>query len=102
MATKKPITKKPAPKKKTTAPKKSAAKTTKKSTASKASGLKAHVGLRPEETAFFTFRITRQTLYWLVLGAVVILFTVWILQLQQDIQALYDQIDAATIEANSL
>lgn len=102
MATKKPITKKPAPKKKTTTAKKPAVKSTKKSAPSKVSGLKAHIGLRPEETDFFTFRITRQTLYWLVLGAVVILFTVWILQLQQDIQALYDQIDAATIEANSL
>ncbi len=49
-----------------------------------------------------TFQITRQTVYWLVLGFVVILFTVWIMQLQADIQVLYDQIDATTLEASQM
>lgn len=99
MATKKPTTKK-APAKKT-APKRPAAKKTTKRKA-QATGLRAHVALRPEETDFMTFRITRQTLYWLVLGAVVILFTLWLMKLQADIQSLYDQIDISTVESSQL
>jgi hypothetical protein len=45
-----------------------------------------------------TFRVTKQTVYWLVLGAVVILFSTWILRLQADIQSIYDSIDAAQAE----
>ena len=104
MATKKTTTskaavKKPAAKKPTTKPRKVAAK---KRPAKNQSLLKTHVGLRREETEFMTFRITRQTLYWLVLGAIVILFTWWLTQLQADIQNLYDQIDANTAEAATL
>ena len=98
MATKKTTTKKAAVKK--AAPKRPAAKkTTKKSSSA---GLRTHVALRAEETDFMTFRITRQTLYWLVLGAVVILFTIWLMRLQSDIQSLYDQIDANTAEMSEL
>jgi hypothetical protein len=98
MATKKPTTKKAAVKK--TAPKRPAAKKTTKKSSSK--GLRAHIALQPEETDFMTFRITRQTLYWLVLGAVVIMFTLWLMQLQADIQTLYDQIDANSTEMSGL
>lgn len=98
MATKKTTTKKAAVKK--TAPKRPAAKKATKKSSSK--GLRAHIALQPEETEFMTFRITRQTLYWLVLGAVVILFTLWLMRLQSDIQSLYDQIDANTAEMSEL
>ena len=102
MATKKTTTKKTPTKKSAVAKKPAAkAKPVKKSKATK-TGLRAHVGLRPEESAFFTFRLTRQTLYWLVLGAGVVLFPVWIMQLQADIQSLYDEIDAATMESAQL
>jgi len=84
--------------KKKTAPRKAAAK---KSSAKRAP-LVRQIGLRPEETDFMTFRITRQTLYWLVLGAIVILFTVWLMKLQMDIQSLYDQIDANTAELSTM
>ena len=104
MATKKSTTTKatvtkPAVKKPTTKARKTAVK---KRPAKKQSLLKTHVGLRQEETEFMTFRITRQTLYWIVLGAIVILFTWWLTQLQADIQNLYDQIDANTAEAATL
>lgn len=96
MATKKkPTTKAPA-KKATTKVRKAAPK---KKTQAKRSLLRTHVGLRPEETDFMTFRITKQTLYWVVLGAIVILFTWWLTQLQADIQDLYDQIDANSAES---
>ncbi len=41
-----------------------------------------------------TFTPTKQSLYWLVLGVIVICFATWILKLQSDIQAIYDSIDA--------
>lgn len=98
MATKKkPTTTKAPAKKKPTA----ARKTPLKQKAAKRSLLRAHIGLRPEETEFMTFRVTKQTVYWLVLGAVVILFTFWLTQLQSDIQDLYDQIDANTAEMST-
>jgi cell division protein FtsL len=49
-----------------------------------------------------TFRVTRQTVYWLVLSLVIILFTLWLTRLQADIQDLYDQIDANTAEMSTL
>ena len=73
-----------------------------KKKAAKRSMLGAHIGLQPEETEFMTFRVTRQTLYWMVLGLVVILFTLWLTRLQADIQDLYNQIDATTVESTTL
>lgn len=102
MATKKPTTKKVTTKKspaKKPATKRASAH---KSKALSIRSLRSHVGLRREESDFMTFQITRQTVYWLVLGFVVILFTVWIMQLQADIQVLYDQIDATTLEASQM
>lgn len=96
MATKKSSTKKSPVKK--SAPRKTAAK----KSSGKRLSLRSHIGLRDEETEFMTFRITKQTLYWLVLGAVVILFTLWLSKLQSDIQTLYDQIDASSIESSTM
>lgn len=99
MATKKkPVTAKTSVKKKPTVARKAPVK----KKVAKRTLLRSHVGLQPEETDFMTFRITRQTVYWLVLGAVVVLFTLWLMQLQSDIQDLYDQIDASTAEMTSL
>ncbi len=97
MATKKSSTKKtPATKK--PAARKSAAK----KSSPKRLSLRSHVGLRSEESEFMTFQITKQTLYWVVLGAVVIMFTLWLSKLQSDIQTLYDQIDASSIESSTM
>ncbi len=49
-----------------------------------------------------TFRVNLQTLYWLILGGVVLLFSMWILQLQSDVQKIYDQIDINTAEGNTV
>lgn len=99
MATKKTTTKKaPAKKKPVT---KTTAKKVSKSTKSNSSRVLA---IKPEQEDFMTFRVNRETVYWAVLGAVVILFTMWIMQLQADIQSLYDDIDAnsATYDATDL
>ena len=96
MATKKTTTKKTPVKKASTARKSSPKKSTNKKSVSAVASLRNQLRLQREETEFMTFRITRQTLYWLVLGVVVIMFTLWLTKLQADIQDLYDQIDANT------
>jgi hypothetical protein len=50
---------------------------------------------KPEQP-FMTFNLTRQTVYWLVLGAVVVVFALWITKLQADVQSIYDTIDMNT------
>lgn len=71
--TKKPatVTKKVAPKKKT----------------------KAAVATKPE---FFQVRVTDQSLYWLIFGAVAILFAMWVYTLDSRVRDMYDQIDMNT------
>ncbi len=89
MATKKTVSKKAPIKKKSTA------KVVKTKKASASNNTSSYVGLRAEDQSFMTFRVTRQTVYWLVLGAVVVLFAVWIMKLQADVQSIYDEIDAS-------
>lgn len=48
---------------------------------------------KPEQP-FFTFRITRQTLYWLILSVAVLSLGVWMITINQRVQEIYDQIDA--------
>lgn len=45
------------------------------------------------ERPFFTFRATRETLYWLVLGIAVVLLASWVMVLTIRIQDLYNQIE---------
>ena len=61
-----------------------------------------HLKLQRENEDFMALRVNRETVYWMVLGAVVILFAVWILQLQADIQKLYDEIDASSAAYSAL
>jgi hypothetical protein len=51
--------------------------------------------LRPTEntTPFMQTRFTVQSLYWVILGAVVIAFGLWLASLQMEINKIYDQID---------
>lgn len=87
MATKKkPTTRK-------TAPKKTVAHKKQKSSSARR-GIRRHLRIQPDTGEFMTVKFTTQTLYWLVLGAIVILFTLWLMQLQANIQSIYDQIDA--------
>ena len=97
MATKKTTTKK-APVKK-----KPVTKTTvsKRSSVAKSNSSRV-LAIQPEQEDFMTFRVNRETVYWAVLGAVVILFAVWIMQLQADIQSLYDDIDANSAASDSI
>ncbi len=51
--------------------------------------------LAKQTTPFMTTSTSRETVYWLILGIVVIAFTAWIMKLQSDIQAIYDSIDTS-------
>lgn len=49
-----------------------------------------------DDRPFFEFRVTQQTLYWVIFGAVSIAFALWVYTLDARIQTLYDEIDAST------
>lgn len=101
-ATKKTSSVKKAPVKKSTAKnkavetaKKPAAKTTAKTAATKKASTSTLRSFRPSPLTepFFTFRITRQTIYWLILSVIVIGLAVWVVQINARVQAIYDQVD---------
>jgi len=50
---------------------------------------------------FMTFRLNRQTAYWLALGIVVLGMGAWILKLQSDIQYIYDQIEVSNSQSDA-
>ncbi len=104
MATKQPA------KKKTTA--KSAAKKApvKKAPAKKAPAKKAPVAkskakkaaepqsfqLTKADTPFMTIAFTRQTLYWSILSIAVLAMGLWVVKIQNEINSIYDTIEAQT------
>ena len=50
---------------------------------------------KPDEP-FFTFRITHQTVYWLILAVIVVSLAAWVLSISIKVQNIYDQIDTTT------
>lgn len=86
---------------KKSAPKRAPAKATSTAKATHTSATKATAtpvrSFRPHRTsseAFFTFRITHQTLYWLILAGIVLLLGIWVTSISIKVQTIYDQIDA--------
>ena len=77
---KKKIEKK-APVKKSTAKQVPAKKTTKKKKSAEYASLKK----KKKKTPFFTFKVTDQTIYWLVLSVVVFLLALWVLHLHLEL-----------------
>ena len=59
--------------------------------------------LRPAKSdeQFMTFKITRQTVYWLVLTGIVLLLGLWVIDISSKIQHIYDQNDAARRQAET-
>ena len=51
------------------------------------------------ETEFFKVRITDQTIYWAILGFIVLALGVWVVTINDKVQYLYDQIDAQNAES---
>lgn len=44
---------------------------------------------------FMVVQFTRDTLYWLIFGVVTIVFVIWVMSLQHQINDLYDQIEVS-------
>lgn len=90
-------TKAAATKKKTTATKRAP----QKKTAAKKAPQKQKVASfkMAESTSKFTsFRLTRQTLYWVIIVALIIFAQLWIIKLQVDISTLLDQQQAQLLD----
>ena len=51
---------------------------------------------------FFTFELTKQTLYWAILCAIVLALGVWVMSLNIQVQKIYDQIDATNQIINDI
>ena len=100
MATAKKTTKKPVAKK---APARATAKTTVKRTTkpAKAPAMRSFAVAEPVEP-FFTFRISHQTLYWLVLALFVLGLGLWVININEKVQRIYDQIDQTNAAINSM
>lgn len=88
-------TKKAAPKKKTIT-KKPASKATSTRSTSRATKAKATKSFKLQRSAepFISLKITVQTLYWLILAGAVLLLGLWVLDISQKVQTIYDEIDS--------
>lgn len=101
-ATKKPATRKKPTTKKTTGAKAAPARAPKKTTTTRVSTKRApkmeSFKVAKPDQQFMTFRITRQTVYWLILSAVVLALGFWVIDLNNKVQAIYDQIDESNAQ----
>lgn len=55
-----------------------------------------------DERPFLTFRMTRQTLYWGLLCALVLALGIWVTNINQKVMRIYDQIDASRMDADAM
>lgn len=56
----------------------------------------------PEAQPFMTFKITSQTVYWLIICVLVFLVGIWLIKMQNDIMSLYDKVDTMRAEEQTL
>ena len=96
--------KKPATTKKTTAKKPVTKSKAPKKVISKASSVKTPKApvvksfrKCPEARPFMTFKITQETVYWLIICVSVFALGTWILKVQHDVMDLYDQVEEMQI-----
>lgn len=89
--------------------KKSPAKTVKKSTARKSPRAKTSKAtqqksfrVQQENEQFMTFKLTRQTIYWLILGVIVLAQGIWTININQQVQQIYDEIDQSNLQQQQL
>lgn len=54
--------------------------------------------LSRQDEPFFTFRITHQTVYWLILAAIVLCLGMWVIDINVKVQKIYDQIDQTNLQ----
>lgn len=91
------------PSKTTVKPTKTTKKTSPKKTTRKSSApTSVHMEtlkMSKETTPFLTIAITRQTLYWLIISAMVLALGLWVINIQIKVNELYDSIEISTREA---
>jgi hypothetical protein len=51
----------------------------------------------PGEKPFFTFRISQQTFYWLIIGALVLGLGIWAITQSVKLQYIYDRVETSAI-----
>ncbi len=73
------------------APKKAAAKKSTKKSASSATANYTSFKVTKNNTPFTTFKVTRQTFYWIILVAFIIFVQLWILKLHIEVAGLLEQ-----------
>ena len=78
-----------------------AKKTAVRSTRAKKSTIKSF-RLSREQHPFVSMQTSKETLYWVILGVLVICFAAWILKLQSDINEIYDRIDASVSTSSTM
>lgn len=104
MPTAKKTTKKVAPKKtvKPSTTKRAVRSTKTHKTKAAASQRMKSFRMYSNQEEFFTFKVSRQTVYWLVLSGIVLLLGLWVVDINQKVQHIYDQIDAANVMIDSM
>ena len=55
-----------------------------------------------ESEPFLTFRITNQTLYWLILSLFVLALGMWVVNINDKVQKIYDEIDRVNAAEQSI
>lgn len=95
-------TKKAAPKKKTTAKRAPAKTTTKARRKTAATTSKQSFKLQRSDEPFISLKVTIQTLYWLILAGAVLLLGIWVLDISQKVQSIYDEIDSNMVIQSEL
>ena len=93
--TKKTTTKKPVKK---AAPKRAAAKTSVKRKPTTKHVEHKSLKLTKETEPFFSFRLNHETLYWLLLSMLVFALGLWVININDRVQRIYDDIDRANAE----
>lgn len=51
---------------------------------------------------FFTFQFTEQTVYWLILSVIVLLLGLWVIDINNKVQMIYDEIDQASMSVEDI
>lgn len=63
-----------------------------------------HVSFRrtKDNLPFLTYKFTDQTLYWFILSTVVLVLSLWVINLHLEVQRIYNQIDANEAQISEL
>lgn len=85
-------------KRKTAAPKKRST-SNRKAAVAKSSSTGQSFRIVSSDTPFFSFTVTKQSVYWLIFMVAVLALGAWVLYLQDKINQLYDQIDTSNYQA---